>query len=169
MNFVVLTAALSAMNTNLYVTSRMTHSLARDGYAPHWFTGVSANGAPQRALVLSAVGLALAAVVSATSPDTAFPIMLGIALFGALLTWLIIFASQLAFRRQRAAEGLPPSPVRLPGAPVTTVLAMLFIAAVLLTTPFTEQFNIAWKAGVPFVGLLVVAYFAVRRRERARG
>lgn len=168
MNFVVLTAALSAMNTNLYVTARMTYSLARDGYAPKWFTGLSGHGAPQRALLLSAAGLALAVVISVFSEDTAFPLMMGLALFGALITWLIIFASQLAFRRRRAAEGLAPSPVRLPGAPVTTVLAMLFIAAVLLTTPFTEQFNTAWKAGVPFLLLLCAAYYFVRRRGANR-
>lgn len=168
MNFVVLTAALSAMNTNLYVTARMTYSLARDGYAPRWFAGVSRNGTPRRALLLSAGGLVLAVVVSVFAPKTAFPLLLGLALFGALLTWLIIFASQLAFRRRRRAQGLPSSPVRLPGAPVTTVLAMAFTAAVLLTTPFTEQFNTAWKAGVPFLVLLVIAYFVVRRRASRR-
>ncbi|MDR7303339.1 amino acid permease [Haloactinomyces albus] len=164
MNFVVLTAALSAMNTNLYVTARMTYSLARDGYAPRWLTGLSRSGTPRRALVLSAAGLALAAVVSVLAPESAFPLLLGMALFGALLTWLIIFISQLAFRRQRSAQGLPPSPVRLPGAPVTTVLAMLFVAGVLVTTPFTEQFDTAWKAGVPFLVLLVIVYFLVRHR-----
>ncbi|GAB3293533.1 amino acid permease [Parasphingorhabdus pacifica] len=168
MNFVILTAALSAMNTNLYVTARMTFSLARDGYAPKWFAKLSDSGAPRRALVLSALGLALAAAVSVFAPTTAFPMLLGLALFGALVTWLIIFASQLAFRRRRAAEGLPPSPVRLPGAPVTTVVAMLFVAAVLLTTPFTEQFNTAWKAGVPFLAVLCVSYYVVRRRARTR-
>ncbi|MEV0696580.1 amino acid permease [Saccharopolyspora sp. NPDC050389] len=168
MNFVVLTAALSAMNTNLYLTARMTHSLALDGYAPKWFAVVSKNGVPRRALVLSAVGLALAASLSVFAEETAFPMLLGLALFGALVVWLMIFASQLVFRRRRALEGLPPSPVRLPGAPVTTVLVMLFVAAVLLTTPFTEQFNTAWKAGVPFVLILCVAYYVIRRRSTAR-
>lgn len=165
MNFVVLTAALSAMNTNLYVTARMTYSLGNDGYAPKWFTTLSGNGSPRRALVLSAAGLALAAGVSAVSPNTAFPMLIGLALFGALLTWLIIFASQMAFRRQRAKEGLPASPIQLPGAPVTTVLAMAFVLAVLVTTAFTEQLSAAWKAGVPFLIVLCVAYWIIRRRQ----
>nr|WP_258718617.1 amino acid permease [Saccharopolyspora gloriosae] len=169
MNFVVLTAALSAMNTNLYVTARMTYSLAVDGYAPKWFAGLSKHGAPQRALVLSAGGLVLAAGISVFAESTAFPLLLGLALFGALITWLIIFASHLAFRRHRAEQGLPASPVRLRGAPVTTLLAMLFIAAVLLTTPFTEQFNTAWKAGVPFLLLLCLAYYLLRRRAARAG
>ncbi|MEB3367507.1 amino acid permease [Saccharopolyspora mangrovi] len=167
MNFVVLTAALSAMNTNLYLTARMTHSLALDGYAPKWFAGVSANGVPRRALVLSAAGLALAAALAVFTEESAFPLLIGLALFAALLVWLMIFGSHLVFRRRRAAEGLEPSPVQLPGAPVTTVLAMLFVAAVLLTTPFTEQFNTAWKAGVPFLVMLSVAYCVINRKQRA--
>ncbi|QGK69696.1 amino acid permease [Allosaccharopolyspora coralli] len=168
MNFVILSAALSAMNTNLYITSRMTYSLAKDGFAPRWFTVLSANGTPRRALLISALGLGLAAAVAVGSPDTAFPMLLGIALFGALVTWLIILASHLAFRRTRTAQGLPDSPVRLPGAPVTTVLAMLFVAAVLLTTPFTEQFSVAWQAGVPFLLLVCLAYVLVMRSRSRR-
>ena len=34
MNFVVITAALSSMNTNIYLCSRMLFSLSRGGYAP---------------------------------------------------------------------------------------------------------------------------------------
>ena len=165
MNFVVLTAALSAMNTNLYLTARMTHSLATDGYAPRWFAKVSRSGVPRRALLLSALGLALAASISVFAPENAFAMLLGMALFGALVVWLLIFVSHLVFRRQRAAQGLPPSPVRLAGAPLTTVLAMLFLAAVLLTTPFTEQFSVAWKAGAPFVLLLCAVYYLIRRRR----
>src|SRR5579859_5276745 len=36
MNFVVLTAALSSVNTNLYLSTRMLFSLGRGGYAPSW-------------------------------------------------------------------------------------------------------------------------------------
>ena len=164
MNVVVLTAALSAMNTSVYVTSRMALSLARDGFAPRWFAGISPGGTPRRALLLSAAGMALATAVSATSPEDAFPLLLGMALFGGLLTWLIVFASHIAFRRRRAAEGLPPSPVRLRGSPVTPGLAMVFLVAVLLTMPFTEQFATAWAAGVPFLLVLCLAYLLVRRR-----
>lgn len=165
MNLVVLTAALSAMNTNLYVTSRMALSLAQDGYAPRWFAGIGRGGAPRRALLLSAGGLALAAGVSVASPDAAFPVLLAMALFGAGLTWLLIFATQIAFRRRRAAEGLPPSPVQLPGAPATAVLAMVFLAGVLVTLLFDDEYRIAWLAGVPLTALLCLAHLLVRRRS----
>nr|WP_306463199.1 amino acid permease [Solihabitans fulvus] len=168
MNFVVLTAALSAMSTNLYVSARMAYSLARDGYAPKALARVDARGTPRNALLLSALGLTLAAVLAVAAPDGAFALLVGIALFGALVTWLLIFASQLAFRRSRAAEGLSPSPIRLPGAPSTTVLAMAFVLAVLVTLGFTRQFAPALAAGVPFLLLVALSYPAVRRRANRR-
>src|SRR5215813_3924114 len=51
MNFVVLTAALSSVNTNLYLSTRMLFSLGRDGYGPNWLGKVSRNGVPHRALL----------------------------------------------------------------------------------------------------------------------
>src|SRR5271170_4124936 len=44
MNFVVLTAALSSVNTNLYLSTRMLFSLGQGGYAPDWMGKVSHNG-----------------------------------------------------------------------------------------------------------------------------
>ncbi|MGH9580600.1 MAG: amino acid permease, partial [Terriglobales bacterium] len=60
-NFVVLTAALSSMNCNLYLATRMLFSLSRGGYAPASFGAVSAKGTPVNALGISAVGLLIAA------------------------------------------------------------------------------------------------------------
>ena len=52
-NFVVLTAALSSMNCNLYVATRMIFSLSRGGYAPEVLGRVSKKGTPAcRASVL---------------------------------------------------------------------------------------------------------------------
>jgi amino acid transporter, AAT family len=63
-NFVVITAAASSMNCNLYLTSRMIFSLARGGYAPASFGSVSKRGAPVAGLLVSAAGLALALMVA---------------------------------------------------------------------------------------------------------
>src|SRR6516162_4889765 len=62
MNFVVLTAALSSVNTNLYLSTRMLFSLGREGYAPRWIGKVSGNGIPHRALLASTAGI-IAAVL----------------------------------------------------------------------------------------------------------
>ncbi|QDR35951.1 amino acid permease, partial [Pseudomonas aeruginosa] len=60
MNFVVLVAALSAMNSQLYITTRMMFSLSRAGHAPKGLGELSRQGVPLNALLLSSVGIPLA-------------------------------------------------------------------------------------------------------------
>jgi L-asparagine transporter-like permease len=167
MNFVVLTAALSSANTNLYLTTRMMHSLATDRFAPAWTGRLTASGVPRNALALSALGLALAASLSAASESGAYLALFGVSVFGALVVWLLILATHWAFRRTRAAQGLPPSPVRLWGAPATSLLVMVFLAAVLVSTLFIEPLRPAWWAGVPFFAILSLVYFVTARRAKA--
>lgn len=52
MNFIVLTAVLSCLNSALYTTSRMLFALTRNGDAPKFFTNLSKSGVPRRAILL---------------------------------------------------------------------------------------------------------------------
>jgi L-asparagine transporter-like permease len=143
----------------------MLHSLAEDGYAPARVGRLSSSGVPRDALVLSAIGLALAAVVSVVAADSAYVALFGVSIFGALVVWILILLTHWKFRRTRQANGEPDSPVRLWGARVTVPLAIVFLAAVTVSTPFIDGLQSAWKAGVPFFVLLSIAYLVVRRRE----
>jgi L-asparagine transporter-like permease len=51
------------------------------------------------------------------------------------------------------------------GAPVTSGLAFLFLGAVLVSTAFIDGLQIAWKVGIPFFVLLVIAYFVTASRR----
>jgi len=60
----MLTAALSSMNCDLYLVTRMMFSLARGGYAPQGLGRVTRRGVPLPALKLSTTGLVVATVVA---------------------------------------------------------------------------------------------------------
>src|SRR5438552_9977010 len=64
MNLVVITAALSSSNTDLYLRTRMLFSLSRGRYAPEWLGPLSETGVPRTALAGSAAGMAGAIVRS---------------------------------------------------------------------------------------------------------
>src|SRR5579862_8501239 len=90
MNFVVLTAALSSVNTNLYLSTRMLFSLGRGGYAPAWMGKVSSNGVPHRALVASTAGIIAAILLAIFAPKNDFLMLYGTAVAGMLFVWLVI-------------------------------------------------------------------------------
>ena len=155
-NFVILVAALSAMNSQLYITTRMMFSLARAGYAPGRFGTLSSRGVPAQALVLSSIGIGCAALLSVVAPHSAYLLMVSISVFGAMFTWMMIFITHFFFRRARQAQ--PTTGFRMIGYPVTTLLGAALMAAVLLTTAFTEAFRLTLLFGVPFMGALCVLY-----------
>ncbi|GAA3515628.1 amino acid permease [Actinocatenispora rupis] len=168
MNAVILTAALSTANTNLYVATRMLHSLALDGYAPKRLRRLGRRRTPVAAVLASAIGLLAALVASVASPGLAFPMLLGAALFTGLVVWMIIFVTHLAFRRRRAADGAPPAPVRLPGGPVIPVVALAYAVFVVVLTAFVPGYSIAWQVGIPAMVLILASYLLVRRRRATR-
>lgn len=100
MNFVVLTAALSSVNCNLYLTARMLFSLARGGYAPQALGRLNRQGAPLTALLVSSIGMLAALFLNLRFQGTAYVYMLGAAFFGGLFVWIMIFVTHLAFRRR---------------------------------------------------------------------
>jgi len=156
-NFVILVAALSAMNSQLYITTRMMFSLSRAGYAPRRFGVLNRRGVPVQALLLSSLGVALATAMSVLAPKHAFVLMIAVSSFGAIFTWMMIFVTHFAFRRARERSGAPLR-FRMPGYPATTLLGAALMAAVLLTTAFTEPFRLTLLFGLPFLAALAACY-----------
>ena len=167
-NFVVISAAASSMNCNLYLVSRMMFSLARGGYAPASFGRVSPRGTPVAALIVSAAGLAIALVVSMLFPEGAYVYLFGISLFGGLYTWLMIFITHLYFRPKWEASHAPRLPVRMTGYPYTSLLGAAAIVCIIATTWWVEGMRVTIIAGLPWLGLLTAAYFFLRRRQSQR-
>ena len=144
MNFVVLSAALSSSNANLYLIARTLFSLARGGFVPPALGAVTEHEAPVNALLVSAIGLGAAVVVRALWPDSAYLWFFGVALFGGLFVWLMIFVTHIAFRR---------------GAlPVGSVVGALLVTAILVSTWFVPDLRSTLLAGGPWLVLLAIGY-----------
>lgn len=158
-NFVVLVAALSSMNSLLYITARMMFSLSRAGYAPKLLGQVNQRGVPLAALLVSTVGIALAVLLSVIYPNASFAIMMAISMFGALFTWMMIFVTHYFFRRHWKMHGKTPLRFRMIGFPVVTLLGAALMLAIMLTTLFVAEFRTTMIFGIPFLILLSLAYF----------
>jgi L-asparagine transporter-like permease len=165
-NFVVLTAALSSMNCNLYMGTRMVFSLARSGYAPESLGKVSHRGTPMSALWFSAVGLGIAIVAAFLFPASAFVYMFGISTFGGLFAWCLIFLTHFYFRRYWRQHGDRQLLIMLPFFPVTTIVGGLAVLAILLTTWWAPGLRVTLESGIPWLALLTLGYFVWARKAR---
>jgi L-asparagine transporter-like permease len=162
MNFVVITAALSSMNTNVYLCSRMLFSLSRGGYAPGFLGRLSPAGTPVPAILVSGAGILIAAAVSKLTPQ-AYSYLFGIALFGGIVVWIIILLSHIAFRRRLGREA--PA-VRMPGFPLLQIAGIVLLSAVLITMGLDKDWWLSWIVGGPWLILLTGAYFVWKARPK---
>lgn len=164
MNFVVLTAALSSVNTNLYLSTRMLFSLGRSGYAPAWMGQVSRNGVPHLALLASTAGIIAAILLAIFAPKNAFLLLYGIAVAGMLFVWLVILSTHLRFRRIISAERLSRLPMRLPGHPFFTIVNIVLLLGISVTTFFVDDLKWSIPAFAVFLSAISLLYL-VRRRQ----
>jgi len=162
MNFVVISAALSSMNTNIYLCSRMLFSLSRGRYAPQRLGTLSRKGSPVAAIVISGACVLVAAGVSIFTPN-AYAFLLGVALFAAIIVWMFILVSHLSFRRHHLARDLP---VRMPLFPWMQYAGLLMLATILITMGLDTNLYVSWLYGVPWIILISAAYFIWKARHR---
>ncbi len=169
MNFVVLTAALSSVNCNLYLTARMIFSLARGGYAPAALGRLSRQGTPVAALAVSSVGMVAALLLDLRFHETAYLYMLGAAFFGGLFVWMMIFVTHVAFRWRTASMAI--APLRFaPLGPWSSLAGLAALAAVLLSTWWIPGMRITLGGGLPWLVFISLCYLLwVRLRPGSNG
>ncbi len=158
LNFIVIVAALSAMNSMLYISTRMLFSLSRAGDAPKIFGKIRSNGVPMNALLLSATGIGVASVVYTIDPASAFPIMIALSMFGALFTWGSIFVTHLFFRKNLAKNKIALK-FRIPASSLISIFGLVSILSITITTWFTHEFKSTLQFGLPFILILVLFFY----------
>ncbi|MFE3827028.1 amino acid permease [Streptomyces sp. NPDC059092] len=132
MNLVVLTAAMSSLNSGLYSTGRILRSMSMSGSAPR-FTGVmSRSQVPYGGILLTSGICVLGVGLNYVVPSKAFEIVLNFAALGILSTWSMIMICHLLFWRKTRAGLLSRPSYQLPGSPWTEIVTLLFLASVLV-------------------------------------
>ena len=155
MNFVVITAALSSMNTNLYLASRMLFSLGRGGYAPEFTGKLNAKGTPLKATLITGVALLPIALTSYLT-KAAYNYLVGIAVFAGILIWIVILICHMRFRKLTDPASFT---TRIPLFPIPQIITIGLLSALLITMAFDTQFwNVSWIFGVPWLIFLYAAY-----------
>jgi L-asparagine transporter-like permease len=165
MSFVILTAALSGANANLYSASRMLFSLARRGWAPAPLGRLNAAGSPKLALLASSYGIVVAVVLETWAARNAFVYILTGALFGLMLSWLVSLAAHISFRRRMSPAQITALPMRSPLGAWGSILGLTLVSAAILKTWWDSRVSLL--SGVSTLLILTVAYWFLRVSNRA--
>jgi len=168
MNVVVLTAALSSLNSGLYSTGRVLRSLAMGGSAPRFVSRMNARGVPYGGILVTVAVNAIGVPLNYIVPAQAFEIVLNMASLGIITTWGFIVMCQILFRRAVNRGELSPVSFRMPGAPFTSWLTLGFLVSVLVLMAFDYPGG-TWTVGmIPLVVLALVVGWKLAKRGAAR-
>ena len=167
MNLVVISAALSSANSDLYLTTRMLFSLSRSGYAPLWLSAVSDGGVPLRAVAVASGGMATAILLAVYAPGEAFLALFGTAVAGMLFIWIVILFTYLRFRRSMTPEQVARLPIRMPAHRVAATFGIVSLVAITMTTFFVDGLQYTVPSFLPFLALISILYARMRKRDGA--
>ncbi|MBT8766502.1 amino acid permease [Metapseudomonas boanensis] len=159
LNIVVISAAVSAINSDIFGAGRMLYGMARQGQAPAGFAKVSRHGVPWMTVVVMGVALLIGVLLNYLIPENVFLLIASIATFATVWVWLMILLAQVGMRRSMSADEIAALkfPVPLwPAAPAAAIAFMLFIFGVLGYFPDTQA---ALGVGAVWILLLVAAYW----------
>jgi AAT family amino acid transporter len=164
-NFVVITAALSSFNSTTFSGSRMLHSLATKGQAPAAMGRLSGSGVPVRGVLVTIFFLLLGVLMNYLVPERIFGMIMSILAFNTVWTWGTVLVAHWRFHRRQPE----PLPFRLRLWPFSSLLALAFLAFVLVMLGYSPDTRVALYVGAGWVALLTVAYwlFGVHRRMRS--
>jgi L-asparagine permease len=162
MNFVILTAAVSSVNTGLYSTGRTLRSMAINGSGPKFTARMSSAGVPFAGILLTGCFTLTGIVLNLLVPANAFNIALDLSTLGIITSWATIIICQLKLYRlsQRGMVARPS--FRLPGAPYTSYATLLFLAVVVVLMCCVNRWNLL--ALLLVTPMLTAGWFAVRNR-----
>lgn len=159
LNIVVISAAVSAINSDIFSAGRMMYGMAQNGQAPSGFASLSRFGVPWMTVAVMSIALLLGVVLNYLVPENLFLILASVVTFSIVWVWLMILLSQVVMRRgmnkDEAAALDYPVPL-WPVAPACAIAFMVFIFGVLGWFPDTRT---AMFVGLGWLTLLSVGYW----------
>lgn len=158
LNIVVITAAVSAINSDVFGAGRMLYGMANRGQAPRVFQKLSRNGVPWMTVVVMAGVLLIGVVLNYLIPENVFMIIASIATFATVWVWLMILLSQVAMRRKLSAAEIKALDFPVIGWPYAPAFAIGFMVFILVMMGYFPDSRPAIYVGITWLVLLMIAY-----------
>lgn len=161
LNFVVLTAAMSATNSAIFSTSRSLYSLARNGHAPKRLGELTKKAIPMNALMTSSLILFVVVALNYLMPAEIFSVVSTVSTICFVIVWIMIMAAHIVYRKKNKQN---LGDFRMPGYPVTSWLTIVFYIGILILLFFIDSTQLALIISILFVIFLAISYSFVQKK-----
>lgn len=161
-NFVVLTAAASALNSAIFTTGRMLFALTSQGESKSRFGRLNKRALPMNALVASTLLIGLAAVINYLFPSEAFEVITSVASAAFIGIYATLVFAHVKYRRTDDFKN-GEKKFLMPLAPFSDYLTLGFMGMVFLVLLFTPATQVT-----TILAIIWFVVMAVLSRRYAR-
>ncbi len=162
-NFVLVTAILSAMLAAMFGLGRMIRCLADEGHAPRQLKETS--DVPYRGIVFSGVSMLVGLGAGLFFPRV-YLFLISSGGFASLLTYATILATHIRFRKR---HGCPPEgKCQMPGYPFTSWIALIGTIGVIASMPLIAGQLSGLIAGIAMTVIYALIYLVMRLPGREK-
>lgn len=161
-NFVVLTAALSACNSAIFSTSRTLFVLSHSGHAPKSFSQTNNRSIPVKSLLFSSSSLFLIVILNYVLPKSIFDIISGVATVSFVFVWIALVWCHYQYRKNSPNNNEKIFP--MPLYPVSNVITIIFFVLVLVLLTFNTNTLMSLIFSIVWFGILGAIYFFKARK-----
>jgi GABA permease len=166
MNFVILTAVLSVLNSSIYTSSRILRVLASHGDAPDWLVKTDRRSVPARAVLASTAIGWISVGLAYVAPDSLFLFLVNSCGVVAIFMYVMIAVSELRVRRAIEREDPSQLTLRMWFFPYLTYAVIVAYAIVLAAMVFNADQRVQLIASVVSLIVVLIAYTLRKRFGR---
>ena len=164
LNFVVITAALSAINADLFGAGRVITGLAHQKHAPKFMSKV-VRGVPVMTTIILIATMIIGTILNALLPENVFEVIASLATFATVFVWLMILLAHLYSRRGMSTQDVANLKYKGPFWPYGQYLSIAFILMTFGIMVWQEEYRISLVVGVAFIAIMTAVYFLTNRHE----
>lgn len=161
MNFVLLTAVLSAANSGIYATSRTLYSMAQSGEAPKELLKTNKSGTPQRGIFVTSFFIFIGVFLAYITPNQVINYLMSIPGFTIMLIWICICWANLKLRPRY----MKTPAFHLKWYPYTNLFAIISMLIIVITFMFNKNNLIGTIVCLVTVGVLILLSLIVKVKK----
>jgi AAT family amino acid transporter len=161
MNFVLLTAVLSAANSGIYATSRTLFSMAQSGEAPKALLKTNKKGTPLRGILITSFCILIGVFLAYLTPNQVINYLMSIPGFTIMLIWIFICWAHIKLRGRY--KQTPAFYLRF--YPYTNILAIVSLLIIVVSFMFNPNNLIGTIVCLVTLGMLTILSFIVKIKK----
>lgn len=161
LNFILLTASLSSLNSQVYSASRMLYSMAKNRQAPKSVGTQNAKGVPVTAVWMSGAVLLGTALLSYLLPERLYLYTISASGVLALVNWLSVSATHYFFRKKLLAQTPEKLKYKAPFYPYLSWICFFTVLLALLSAPLYPDQIPGLYSGAILLLIIGTTYFLI--------